>query len=244
MVQELDTILRTSKRRDFLKLAAMGGMALFFPPVLTGCGSDVVTNPGDPEEFTMGSAAGPLNFVNAYAQLMLDFYSRMAGYSLYSPNSSFPISGMTQQERSLIGNLIDQKGGTFLSLSTLTPHNVRVSGSLLFHFETVDFTNRDSIMPLAATLEDLGVAAVNGLMTSSVKNSTDLALLAQIASNWARHAAMINDMNDIHANGVTGLRSSFVRTVNGQGLDAVTSASDALATIQPYFINTLSITGA
>jgi len=138
----------------------------------------------------------------------------------------------------------DQKIATWLALKVLTPKKMRVSDTILFNWETVDFSDRSVILSLGATLEDLGVAAVNGAMISSVTNPTDLGLLAKISTNWARHAAVVNDFNDLDATGPTGPRTRFVHVVDSQGLDVSSTPSDVVTTIAPYFVSKLSLGGA
>jgi len=242
LVHELDSILHRSKRRDFLKLAALGGMGIFLPPFMSGCGAADLVTPGAEADLHLGSAAGPLNVVNLYGQFMADFYSRFTSRTfVYGGEAAgTQVVGMTLAERTDYGSILDQKNATWASLRKLMPQEQTITKAVLFNWETVDFTNGDVLRSLAITFEDLGIAAVNGLMINDVSNPTDLTLLGQIATNWARHAALVHALNDIHANGVTGARLGFAATVDPQGLDAYVGSSAVISAVKPYLVTQLT----
>jgi hypothetical protein len=227
VVHELDSVLRTSKRRDFLRLAALGGMGVFMPVVISACG-DSTTNPTEKATFNFGSDRGVLNLMYVYSQFMFDFYGRFYNQIGRTTSDLYRMSALTsqmEQQRNVIANLITSG---------------RVTDAALFDFSTVDFTDRTSIMvDHLQPFLDLGVAALNG-MASRLTDAANLTLVAQIVSNWARSAATVRDLNDIAAGRV---RNSFAGSADAQGLDPAVMPADVVATIQPYFRTTLSISG-
>jgi len=232
IVNELDSILRTSKRRDFLKLAAMGGMGAFFPAIIAGCNGDT-TDPTAKAGFNFSSDRGALNLAYAYTQFMADFYARV---------QSNPYVGMTTTENGLFFNYpgginyqLQAQRNTLQNLIT----SGRITDAVLFNFTSVDFSTRSVVMGFAQTFGDLGVAAINGSV-STVKNATNLTLLGKIVSALARQAAAIRDLNDQAAGSA---RTSFAATADAQGLDPATDPKSVITTLQPYFRTTLSTSG-
>jgi hypothetical protein len=224
IVNELDSHLRASKRRDFLKLAAMGGLGVFLPAVITACNDDPLS-PTAAAGFSFGTDRGALNLAYAYAQFMADFYTRVL---------SSPFVGMTNNENAYITEINGHKGTQRNTLQNLITSG-RITDALLFNFNSVDFSQRPAVMDLAQTFEDLGVAAINGSATT-VNDATNLTLLGKIGSVWGRHAAVIRDLNNIAAGEP---RIGFAESPK----DPATAPDAVAQAIQPYFRTSLSTSG-
>jgi len=234
-VNALDSHVRSSKRRDFLKLAAMGGMGVFLPTVITACSSDPLS-PTAKATFNFGTDRGALNLAYGYAQFMADFYARV---------TSNVFVGMTTNENSMLSTISGHKGTQRNTLQNLITSG-RITDALLFNFTSVDFSSRSEVMGFAQTFEDLGVAALNGA-ASTVTDATNLTLLGKVASVWGRHAAVVRDLNAqaAIAAGTSGAdRKLFAASADANGLDPATAISSVLPTVQPYFRTTLSSSGA
>jgi hypothetical protein len=212
-----------------LKLAAMGGMGVFLPAVITACNDDPLS-PTLEAGFNFGTDRGALNFAYAYNQFMADFYQRVQINTFV---------GMTTNESDALNTILGHKTSQRNTLQYLIPSG-RITDSLLFNFSSVDFSDRDSVMGFAQTFEDLGVATINGT-ASTVKDARNLLMLGRVVSVWARHSAVIRDLNDIAAGDT---RDSFADTTDSNGLDPATSSSAAITAMQPYFRTSLSTSGA
>jgi len=230
IVNELDSHLRASRRRDFLRLAAMGGMGVFLPAVLAACNNDdPLGPPATKAGFNFDTDRGALNLAYAYAQFMADFYARVL---------TDPFVGITTTEGSSITGISGHKSSQRTTLQRLIPSG-RITDALLFNFNSIDFSQRSDVMSFAQTFEDLGVAAVNGSVLT-VTDATNLTLLGKIVSVWGRHAAVIRDLNDMAA---SRARDSFAASANAQGLDPASATADVVQAIQPYILTTLATSG-
>jgi len=219
---------RAHNRRDILKGLAIGGIGTMLSMTITGC-SDEVTDPTAHATFNFSSDKGAMNLVYVYTQFMDEFYTRLMRDQYV---------GMTTNEYgrlTTIGYQKEMQRNAFELLISAPKNSV-----VLVNFEPLDFSRRDTVMGFAQTFEDLGVAMLAGT-ARSLSDARNLTFVSQIRSVWARHAALIRDLNDIAA-GVS--RTGFVGTVDANGLDQTTTADAVLTLIRPYFRTTLSITGA
>jgi len=235
MVHALDVQLRSSTRRDFLQLVAMGGMGVLLPAAIAGCSSDPVS-PTVKALFNFGTDRGALNLAFGYAQFMADFYARV---------TSNVFIGMTANETVQIATISGHKGAQRDALQNLITSG-RITDALLFNFASVDFSSRANVMGAAQTFEDLGVAALNGA-ANTVTDATNVILLGKVVSVWARHAAVIRDLNDqaaIAANTAGASRNSFAASADAEGLDPATVTSSVFSALQPYFRTTLTSSGS
>lgn len=217
-------------RRGFLRQLGAGVLGT---GVLAGAGCrDGGTDPLARATIALGRPSGLLNLVYVYAQFMADFYARAASVPI-GPVSTSNFVGMTVLEFTALTALAGHKNAQRAALTSLI-HADRVPDVLLFDFTALDFSSRASVMGHAQEWEDLGVAALNGL-ARTLHDATDLTLVAKIASSWARHAAVIRDLNDVAAGKAnTAGRTAFAATVSPDGLDRTADPAAVLAAIQPY----------
>lgn len=112
-------------------------------------------------------------------------------------------------------------------------------GNLDFDFSSIDFTNATAVFTATKALEDMGVAAYNGILARAQQSFT-ITILSQIASVEARHAAWVRgqvttndfaDLNDLSALGA----------IVANGLDAALTPDKVLAQIGKYIKTQLKV---
>lgn len=179
---------KDATRRDFLRVAAAGGVAVFLPAMFAACGSnDTLVGPEVPVTtelaINIGTDTGVLNYAYALEQLEAAFYSTVV--------QGFANSGLSSAEQAILTDIrnhevihrdfLAQVLGT-AKIPNLTPD-----------FSTVNFRDRVSILRTAKTFEDIGVGAYNG-SGKLLKDLNNLGVAGKIVSVEARHAAAIRDL--------------------------------------------------
>ncbi|MDQ6830284.1 MAG: ferritin-like domain-containing protein [Gemmatimonadota bacterium] len=186
-IARVSDLWKESTRRDFLRVAALGGVAVFLPSVFAACNdSKGVTSPAAPsEELTIdiGTDTGVLNFAYALEQLEAAFYSQVV--------QSFSASGLSAGEQLVLTDIQNHEviHRDFLAqvLGTAKIPNLTTD------FSTVNFKDRVGILRTAKTFEDIGVGAYNGA-GKLLKDLANLGVAGKIVSVEARHAATIRDL--------------------------------------------------
>ncbi len=188
-ISRVTDLWKESTRRDFLRVAALGGSAVFLPALFAGCGSnsDLGLSPTAQEtpELTIniGTDTGVLNYAYALEQLEAAYYSQVV--------TTFATSGLSAAEQAIITDLRNHEviHRDFLAqllgsakIPNLTPD-----------FSSVNFRDRVSILRTAKTFEDIGVGAYNG-SGKLLKDLNTLGVAGKIVSVEARHAAAIRDL--------------------------------------------------
>lgn len=187
-IARVTDLWKDATRRDFLRVAALGGVAAFLPAVFTGCSddNDGGLNPTEPTDellIDIGNDTGVLNFAYALEQLEAAFYSQVV--------QKFAGSGLTAAEQAIFTDIRNHEviHRDFLAqvlgtgkIPNLTPD-----------FISVNFGSRVSILRTAKTFEDIGVGAYNGA-GKLLKDLTNLGVAGKIVSVEARHAAAIRDL--------------------------------------------------
>ncbi|MGI9090328.1 MAG: ferritin-like domain-containing protein, partial [Gemmatimonadaceae bacterium] len=182
----LDGLNRSTGRRDFLRMAALGGAGLAVPALLAAC-SDEYT-PGIGSGASVGATIdfkndfGVLNYAYALEQLEAAFYIKVV---------ASPYTGITAAETALLTAIRDHEviHRDFLA-TALSTNKIQ---DLTVNFSAINFTSRDAVLGAAKTFEDLGVAAYNGA-GQMLTSATYLSLAGKIVSVEARHAAAIRDV--------------------------------------------------
>jgi hypothetical protein len=193
-----DLMARASQpigRRNFLGWSGIGAAAL----VAAGCEQQrtqtivEVQPPPPPPTFAavsinMSNDFGILNFALALEQLEAAFYTMVTAHAAFE--ATFPNAAERQVlidlrdhevvHRDFFRAAIPALGGT--AIPTLTPN-----------FDSIDFTNRVSVLTAARNFEDLGVGAYNGA-GQFLTSATLLTLAGKIVSVEARHASAIRDI--------------------------------------------------
>jgi len=185
-------------RRAFLRVVALGGAIALLPGFAVACGSDTTTGPsnevpgsGNPLliDFSQGDVA-ILQLAFVIEQIQAEFYSRVV--------SSFATSNIGAAEQAVLTEMRDHEVGhrEFLK-TTLGASGEFTAGAT---FRGVVVTDRASVLAAAKSIEDLGVAAYNGV-AQYLTGPANLLALAKIASVEARHAATIRDLLEPRTSG-------------------------------------------
>lgn len=178
-------------RRGFLRVIALGGAIALLPGLSIACGSDTATGPsnevpgsGNPLliDFSDGDVA-ILQLALVIEQVQAEFYSRVV--------SSVATSNIGAAEQAVLTEMRDHEVAhrEFLR-TTLGASGEFTAGAT---FRGVAVTDRASVLAAAKSIEDLGVAAYNGI-AQYLTRPDNLLVLAKIASVEARHAATIRDL--------------------------------------------------
>jgi len=209
----------TLPRRSFLQFA--GASAVGVALMAAGCSKDKdYVGPTDPiipgeNKVNLGSGdIGLLNYAYALEQLEAAFYTKVV--------ESF-WSGATQVEKDYLVDIqLHEIAHRELLKNVLGDGKI---GNLAFDFSKVNFTDRNAVLEAAKEMEDIGVAAYNGV-APLLKSKDFLTVAAKIVSVEARHAAYIRETikpNDF-VSGVVG--------ANGQ--ESPLKPADVLARVKKY----------
>lgn len=175
-------------RREFLRIAALGGSAVLLPGMLAACGDDDGGTPMEPPvegvTLDLSSDSGVLNYAYALEQLEAAFYTQVA-------QAFYP--GITAAEQQVLTDIRDHEliHRDFLAnaLGVAKIPNLMVD----FAGANVDFASRFSVLSTARVFEDGGVAAYNGA-GKLLKDLNNLLVAGKIVSVEARHASAIRDL--------------------------------------------------
>lgn len=187
-----DLAKRAANRRDFLRLAGLGGAALCLPGFLANCAdplaptvpnllrSDHSAVPDVTLDFS--SDFGVLNYAYALEQLEAAFYTRV---------KTSPPSDMNGHEQNVLRQVWAHEviHAAFFKAAL----GAKAIPALTPNFSTINFNSRASVLATAKTFEDLGVAAYNGA-GKFLKSAAYLTIAGKIVSVEARHAAAIRDL--------------------------------------------------
>lgn len=177
-----------STRREFMRVAALGGTAVLMPALFASCSEsnnngDITAPPADTVVIDLGKDAGVLNYAYALEQLEAAFYTRVV--------TGISSSGLTAAEQVVLTDIrnheVIHRDFLATALGTAKIPNLTVD------FSSVDFSNRVSILRVAKTFEDIGVGAYNA-SGKLLKDVNNLLVAGKIVSVEARHAAAIRDL--------------------------------------------------
>jgi hypothetical protein len=187
----LGDLRAVTSRRDFMRLVGLGGALALLPSFAVACNSDETTAPsnapagsGNPVliDFAQGDVA-ILQFAYVLEQIQADFYGRVV--------SAFGTSNITASEQTILGEIRNHEiahrdllkaalGADATSVATAT-------------FRGTSFSDRTSVLAAAKSLEDLAVAAYNGV-AQFLSAPDRLLTIAKIVSVEARHSSTIRDL--------------------------------------------------
>ncbi|MDQ6828319.1 MAG: ferritin-like domain-containing protein [Gemmatimonadota bacterium] len=186
LVSRAEQLSDPATRRDFLKIMGIGGAIVFLPTVLTSCkdSTNSITGPGTGNTLTIDFSKGDtavLQFAYALEQLEADFYTRVVAAFSGFPAADQAVLADVQKHEVVHREFLKAALGATNGFTVTTTY-----GGL-------DFTNRTAVLALAATFEDLGVAAYNGA-AQYITSTDNLTIAGKIVSVEARHASAIHDL--------------------------------------------------
>jgi len=252
VVGRADQLWDVATRRDFLRVAGIGGMVVLLPSLFAACDDEdgsVLTGPNRTADQTivldLRTDTGIFNFLFLFEQTEVAFYNAAVASSAFA--------GMTAEQREVISDLrgVETIHREFLR-SFLGSNGV---GNASFNQSTINTAaaTAASILRTAEMLEDTGVATQIGL-GKYIQSADNLALAGKVNSVEARHVAAIRDIREatgINATGVTaGTRFAgddiVVPSGEFAGLNAKIEYTDALARVAAtgFVANTIQVGNA
>lgn len=177
-------------RKNFFRYAGSSALAAIAVGIY-GCGDDDdPTGPDDGDAVSLGSGdVGILNYAYALEQLEAAFYTEVMNN---------PYGGMTDEENQILDDLRKHEiahRDFFQAAITRDAGEDAIIPGLTPNFESIDFSDRTSVLETARTFEDLGVSAYNGAGQLISTDGVDYLVQAgKIVSVEARHAAAIRDL--------------------------------------------------
>ncbi|WP_426493081.1 ferritin-like domain-containing protein [Hymenobacter sp. 102] len=214
------------KRRSFFMYAGAtaGATAL----LLAGCDDDD-DNGTTTGTVSLGSGdVGVLNYAYALEQLEAAFYARVVS------DSSFNTTFSNADERTALQAIAKHEAihRDFFKAAITAAASSSIIPGLNPNFDSINFSNRNSVLTTAKTFEDLGVAAYNGA-GQLIQSAAYLTLAGKIVSVEARHAAYIRDL-------LTPGSFADNTTVDTNGLDKAMTVSQVLSAAQPFIKETIN----
>ncbi|WP_316823845.1 ferritin-like domain-containing protein [Pedobacter miscanthi] len=217
------------QRREFLQLA---GAAALTTTVIS-CKREDFNNPTTPAINTdntidLGKDIGLLNYIYALEQLEAAFYIKVM------ENIPATFSDLEKQYLQEIGQHELTHREFFKRYL-----GVAAIGTLEFDFSATNFTTREGVLGTAKTIEDLGVAAYNGVIAKAQELAT-IVLAGQISSIEARHAAWFRNL--VSANSASDLNDlALLGAVAANGLDVSLPPAKVLEQVSKIIKTKLNI---
>ncbi len=233
VISTVEQLMQPRTRREFFRLAAIGGSVVLLPSLFGACSDDDdPTSPGGTAvTLDLRTDTGILNFAYALEQLEAAFYTRVV--------ASFAGSGLSADEQTIFTDIRNHEVIHREALKALiTSGRIRDNLQTDSDFNGTNFAQRASILATAKTFEDLGVSAYNNL-GQFITNPAVLLVAGKIVSVEARHAAVIRDLIN-----PDGLFFAGDDIVDAQGLDNAGQPSTPnaiLTAADPYIETTITI---
>ena len=180
-----DALEGLRSRRDFLRIAGLGGAAAALAACGDAAGSPITaTVVGNNLTHDFSSDIDVLNYAYALEQLEAAFYTMVVAdgsfASTFSANERIILTDLRDHEVAHREFFAAALGAA--AIPGLTPD-----------FSAVNFADRSSVLQTARTFEDLGVGAYNGA-GKYLRNGDFLLVAGKIVSVEARHAAAIRSV--------------------------------------------------
>ena len=222
------------RRRDFLRVAGLGGLGLALAACADAAASSVLgpsapqgprlaTGPDDPVVLDFATDFGVLNYAYALEQLEAAFYIQVVSTgafgSIFSASEQIVLTDLRDHEVAHRDFFMAALGAN--AIGGLTPD-----------FSAVDFTDRESVLMTARTFEDLGVGAYNGA-AKYLRNAAYLTVAGKIVSVEARHASAIRDILEPRS-------GAFAPNA----FDPAMTPASVLAAADPFISNPVSVINA
>jgi hypothetical protein len=184
--------LEARTRREFMRVAAMGGAIVLLPSLFAACDDDDdITSPGGPPvssvTLDLRTDQGILNFLFLLEQTESTFYNVAVASNAFG--------GMTAEQREVIGDIraVENIHREFIR-SLLGTASV---GNLAFNTTNLNAAAATgaSILHAAEMLEDAGAAVQIGI-SKYIQNADLLSIAGKVNSVEARHVAAIRDIRE------------------------------------------------
>ena len=236
VISRAEQLLEGTTRRNFLKVAAIGGAVIFLPSVLVSCSDDdsgITGPPGSGSPLVIDFAKGDiaiLQFAYALEQLEADFYTKVV--------ANFSGAGFSASEQTVFTDVQYHEVIHREALKAV----LGASNDFTVHttYGTLNFRDRTAVLTTARTFEDLGVAAYNGA-AQYITSSANLLVAGKIVSVEARHAAAIRDLISPKAGGASGANpDSFAP----KSFDDVFSPAKVAGSAQGFVVEQLTLSNA
>ena len=223
IIRSSDQLLQPTTRRRFLGLLGVAGSVVFLPSVFTACGSDDVTDPNNPANFTLNLSndTGILNYAYALEQLEAAFYTAAltsAGFAALSAPEQEVLADLQKHEvihREFFKAVLGSSAIPTIAFNTTTVGSLTANATVL--------------LSTSQLLEDTGVSAYNGA-GKYLTVAANLLAAGKIVSVEARHAAAIRDIRDARGSN-TGRLFAGDDVVNTSGLDVKAEPGTVLASV-------------
>jgi len=219
-------------RRRFLGYAGALAGAGLLASSLQSCNKDDDNDGGDGNgTVDLGSGdVGVLNYAYALEQLEAAFYQRVI---------QTPYQNMSSTEMALLSDIRDHEiAHRNFFKAAITAAGATPIRDLEVDFSSINFGDRNNVLTVARTFEDLGVAAYNGA-GKLIQTPDYLVIAGKIVSVEARHAALIRDLLSNGSFADLNSLSAFGAN-NGAGLDGALAPSQVLALADQYIKTTIS----
>ncbi|GAA4376567.1 ferritin-like domain-containing protein [Hymenobacter koreensis] len=204
-------------RRRFLRAA---GTTVAASLVLAACGDD------DPEPvptsnlLSLGAGdVGIMSYLYRLKQLQAEFYQKVI---------TAPPTGMTTAELDVLKEIAlhEQVQRDFLRALLEQNSQVALLLAVQYSFASFEMTTRQGVLSAARQLEDLGVAAMNGV-GNLISTFLNLNLVTKITSVEARHAATVRNL-------LTPGSFAGTDVVNTEGLDKVLTPTEGVVELNKF----------
>jgi Ferritin-like domain len=233
IVSRAEQLWDIRSRRDFLRVAGMGGAVLLLPGLFAACDDDSITGPDRPADQTvvldLRTDVGILNFLFLFEQTEVAYYntavasSAFAGMTAEQREVISDLRGVETVHREFLRRLLGDAGVGNASFNQTALNAAAATGAL--------------ILRTAEMLEDTGVATQIGF-GKYIQSADTLAIAGKINSVEARHVAAVRDMREaagIAAVGAAGTRFAgddiVVPTGAYAGLNAKIEYAQALTNV-------------
>lgn len=216
----------TISRKNFFKYAgasAVGAVAVG----LYGCDDDGPTGPPMEDAVNLGTGdVGVLNYAYALEQLEAAFYI------MATDQNSWMSSGDGKIFEEIRDHEIAHRDW-FKAVIGSVNQEARIPG-LTPNFDSVDFSDRNSVLQTSQILEDTGVSAYNGA-GHLIENPDYLVQAGKIVSVEARHASSIRSLIQ---------SGTFYGEITADtGLDVAASPADVLGAAGGFIEDTIDASG-
>ncbi|HET7231962.1 MAG TPA: ferritin-like domain-containing protein [Longimicrobium sp.] len=196
VIRSAGELMFPATRRGFIRTLLAGGSVMLLPSVFTACSDDGDDNPLGPGpipdpvtgvSFNLQSDVGIFQLLHLNEQLEAAFYTAVVASGTFST-----LSG---DERELLTDIRDTEivHREFVRTALGSAALPDIRGSIDRNVLDQVLSSRVSILTLARTFENTGVAALNGA-AKYLTDARNLLVAGKFASVEARHAAALEDV--------------------------------------------------